>query len=80
MRDDVANILVVYIAAHIGRESRPHVLDLGKDCKIARLRLLPVLYNHLPTPPFLPGPSPTHFFLGEAVTLCGKQLLQAAER
>lgn len=35
MRDDIANVLVVYIATHIGRESRPHVLDLVKDCKIA---------------------------------------------
>lgn len=39
MCDDVADILVVYHAGHIGREGSPHVLDLGK---MARSGFLPV--------------------------------------
>lgn len=31
MRDDVADVLVVYIASHVGGERCPHVPDLGKD-------------------------------------------------
>lgn len=77
VRDDVADVLVVHVAAHVRREGCPHVLDLGK-----RRGGISNLFHTLSLSllPLLPGTSSTHLFLGEAVTLRGKQLLQAGER
>lgn len=44
MRDDVADVLVVHVAAHVGGEGRPHVLDLGKDTGASPTGSLCALY------------------------------------
>ena len=77
MRDDVADVLVVYVAAHVGGEGSPHVLDLRK---IGRVSPTGSLRSPSAILPLLSDPSSTHLFLGEAVTLRGQQLLQAGER
>ena len=77
MRDDVADVLVVYVAAHVGGEGSPHVPHLRKPGRVSPTGSL---CSPSPIPPLLPDPSSTHLFLGEAVTLRGQQLLQAGER
>lgn len=51
--DDIADVLVVYVAAHIWREGCPHVLDLWEDAGVS---LGPVL--KLPLLESFPFPGP----------------------